>query len=180
MRKITKEHKEDLKRLENGETIAPRLTSRKSMSSKKRKHRDRKSSGSSKKRRTKRASEDEDEASDISEFDSSQSSSSSSNSESEDSEDESHTSSSEEEKESPTESEPEDEQVTEDSLKAKIKDCKKAIKELRIEFTEARGLQKESSDKLATLKKSLANVQREKNAFCSLERSKASMLNSPN
>lgn len=68
----------------------------------------------------------------------------------------------------------EDGPVTEDFLKAKIKEGKTAIKALRVKLTDTREMQKEASDKLATLKKSLTKAQREKNAFCSLERSKVS------
>lgn len=68
------------------------------------------------------------------------------------------------------------EPVTEETLKAKIKEGKEKIKDIRAILTVAREKKKDASDKLARLKKSLAKVQREKNGFCSLKRSEVSDL----
>ncbi|OSC99144.1 hypothetical protein PYCCODRAFT_1446932 [Trametes coccinea BRFM310] len=66
------------------------------------------------------------------------------------------------------------EEVTVDSLKAKIEEIKQAIKDGRAQLSEFRRQRKEASDALATLKKRQNKAQREKNAFCSLKRSEFS------
>ncbi|KAI0758261.1 Dynamin family-domain-containing protein [Irpex lacteus] len=75
------------------------------------------------------------------------------------------------------ESEDEDameEDVTEESLQAKIKEVQDNIKQGRIDLSEYRRLRKEASDAIAALKKRQVKAQREKNAFCSLKRSEFS------
>lgn len=64
-----------------------------------------------------------------------------------------------------------EEEVTVESLKAKIEELKQAIKDGRVQLSEFRKQRKEASDMLATLKKRQNKAQREKNAFCSLKRS---------
>lgn len=64
--------------------------------------------------------------------------------------------------------------LTEDDLKAKIKEGKAKIKETRSKLIDAREKKKDASDSIARLKKSLAKIQRDKNAFCSLKRSEVS------
>lgn len=61
--------------------------------------------------------------------------------------------------------------LTESDLKAKIKEGKAKIKVTRSKLTDAREKKKDASDSIARLKKSLAKIQRDKNAFCSLKRS---------
>ena len=63
------------------------------------------------------------------------------------------------------------EELTKDNLKVKIDECQQAVKVARENKTRLRNDKKEAVDRLATLKKNLAKLQREKNAFCSLKRS---------
>ncbi len=77
------------------------------------------------------------------------------------------------------ESEDEDameEDVTEESLQAKIKEVQDNIKQGRIDLSEYRRLRKEASDAIAALKKRQVKAQREKNAFCSLKRSEVMVV----
>lgn len=80
---------------------------------------------------------------------------------------------------SPSESDAEngsdtEEEVSVDSLKARIGDCQRALKAAREHKSQSRKERKAAVDRLATLKKNLARLQREKNAFCSLKRSEVS------
>ncbi|KAG5716551.1 GTPase SLIP-GC [Termitomyces sp. T112] len=72
------------------------------------------------------------------------------------------------------EDEDNDEEVTQESLKKKIKEIKDSMKSARERHSKARKLKKNADDTLATLKKNIAETQREKNAFCSLKRSEFS------
>ncbi|TBU32140.1 hypothetical protein BD311DRAFT_775680 [Dichomitus squalens] len=67
-----------------------------------------------------------------------------------------------------------EEEVTVESLKAKIEQVKEAIKEGRVQLSEFRQQRKDAVDMLATLKKRQNEAQRRKNAFCSLKRSEFS------
>lgn len=67
-----------------------------------------------------------------------------------------------------------EEEITVESLEAKITEAKDAIKAGRVQLSEFRKQRKEASDTLATLKKKQLKAQREKNAFCSLKRSEFS------
>lgn len=69
-----------------------------------------------------------------------------------------------------------EEAVTEQSLKEKLKECLEAIKAARERNNEARRRKKEVGDALSSLEKALVQVQKEKNAFCSLKRSEVGML----
>ena len=69
------------------------------------------------------------------------------------------------------EDEEEEEEVTVESLKAKIEDVKQAIKDGREQLNVFRQQRKDAVDALATLKKRQNEAQRKKNAFCSLKRS---------
>lgn len=171
IREVTKEHEEHLEALENGETFVPRLTGKQAKTSKKRKFKGKEKSGAFKKRRTTPDSDDDDfitsddTSEDDSDSDKSDSSDDDSDNDGEDSNDEGSLSGSDGEDEA---------SVTEESLKTKVREGKDKIKALRAKLTEAREKKKEASDKLARFKKSLAKVQREKNAFCSLKRSEVS------
>jgi hypothetical protein len=63
------------------------------------------------------------------------------------------------------------EEVTVHSLKAKIDHIKEVMTGARERKSQARKDRKAAVDRLAVLKKTLARLQREKNAFCSLKRS---------
>jgi hypothetical protein len=63
------------------------------------------------------------------------------------------------------------EEVTVETLKAKIDHIKEVMTGARERKSQARRNRKEAVDRLAVLKKTLARLQREKNAFCSLKRS---------
>ena len=63
------------------------------------------------------------------------------------------------------------EEMTVDTVKVKIEEYKRIIGEARERKVQLRKEKKEAADRLATLKKGLARLQRDKNAFCSLRRS---------
>lgn len=169
VRETVKEHEEHLGALENDEPFVPRLTGKNgAKANKKRKRQGKGKSGTSKRRKTTPDSDDNDfvVSDDSSDGDSESDQSNTSDNESdEESGHESGASDSEQEVE---------ELVTQDGLKAKIKEGKEKIKEIRPTLTKAKETKKDASDKLARLKKSLAKVQQEKNAFCSLKRSEFS------
>ena len=64
-----------------------------------------------------------------------------------------------------------EDEVTPESLKAKIEEVKQAIKDGRAQLNIFRQQRKDASDMLASLKKRQSDAQRRKNAFCSLKRS---------
>ncbi|KAG5641399.1 hypothetical protein DXG03_005335 [Asterophora parasitica] len=190
-REYAREYKAHLEALQDGETFTPRLTAKKATTkkapaakSKKRKNSRGGKKGSSKRRRHSLGSDDDDDDYDesASESDASESEADSnndsdfgSNKDSEDekdSDDESKKSGSGSESGSKgDDSEAEEFDVTEESLKEKIKATKESIKEGRERLNEARKQKKDAADALVSLKKSIDKVQREKNAFCSLKRS---------
>jgi hypothetical protein len=61
--------------------------------------------------------------------------------------------------------------ISVENVKAKIEEYKQITKAARESRVNLRKERKEAVDRLATLKKNLARLQREKNAFCSLKRS---------
>lgn len=65
----------------------------------------------------------------------------------------------------------EEEPVTEESLKAKIKEAQELVTQFRAELSSCREQRKTAMDALATLKKREGKAQRQKNAFCSRKRS---------
>ncbi|KAL9712639.1 hypothetical protein Ac2012v2_003876 [Leucoagaricus gongylophorus] len=165
IREIVKEHEEHLEAFENNQPFVPRLTGKSSaQASKKRKRNGKDELGSFKRRKIAADSDDDNDDFSISDDDS-EINSDSNNSDSESGDESDHEGNLEQEAE---------ELVTEDGLKAKIKDGKEKIKEIRSTLTGAREKKKDASDKIARLKKSLAKVQRDKNAFCSLKRSEFS------
>jgi len=152
-------HEEHLEALENNQVFVPHLTGKNgAKASKKRKRNDMDKVGSSKRRKVTTDSNDDtndfsDDSSELSKITGSES---------------------EDESDHESDSEKEAEEIitlTEDVLKAKIKEGKAKIKETRSELTDAREKKKDASDSITRLKKSLAKIQRDKNAFCSLERS---------
>jgi hypothetical protein len=64
-----------------------------------------------------------------------------------------------------------DEEISVDSLKAKISELQEATKVLRDQLSSANATEREATDALATLKQLQVDAQREKNGFCSLKRS---------
>ena len=176
------EYEDHLKALQSGEPFVPKLTAKKSKSvsseddsddsvsdseeashGKKRKYKGNKG-GSNKRRKSGGGDDDEDfmdEDEDIlfSDSGSEPDRSSTAGSASDDSDEES------------DDGDTMQEDVTEESLQAKIQEARDNIKQGRIDLSEYRRLRKEASDALAALKKRQTKAQREKNAFCSLKRS---------
>ena len=68
------------------------------------------------------------------------------------------------------------EEMSIDAVKAKIEECRRVVKAARESRVNLRKERKEAVDRLSTLKKILARLQREKNAFCSLKRSEVRVL----
>ncbi|KZT43419.1 hypothetical protein SISSUDRAFT_693111 [Sistotremastrum suecicum HHB10207 ss-3] len=64
--------------------------------------------------------------------------------------------------------------ITEETLKEKIKEKEDELKSLKQRLTTAKADRKKANDELANLKKTIAKVQKKKNAFCSLKRSEFS------
>ena len=68
------------------------------------------------------------------------------------------------------------EEMSVDAVKAKIEEYRRVVKAARESRVNLRKERKEAVDHLSTLKKNLARLQREKNAFCSLKRSEVCVL----
>lgn len=182
LRPILQEYKNHLRALENGESFTPTLTAKASKDSdddkpgKKRKRGDGDEKKSSKRRRTSDSDNEDDDdfiADDDEELvftDEEDGSEKGSDEEVEDDLQKSSNGSDEEEEESAAE----EEEVTEESLKANIKEAEDGIKEGRVALSEQRRLRKEAVDALAGIKKRQVAAQRQKNAFCSLRRSEVS------
>ncbi|CCM01707.1 uncharacterized protein FIBRA_03772 [Fibroporia radiculosa] len=192
MREYLEEYEAHLKALENGKSFEPRMTANtannkksnsQTASGKKRKTTRDGKQGPSKKRRgsdeddSSMAVDDDDDFMDDDELEFSDSNSDNDSSDSSDNND-SHSKSeanfdSDDNYGEDDETE-EAEEVTIDSLKAKIEEAKDAIKVGRVQLSEYRKERKEAADMLATLKKRQLKIQLEKNAFCSLKRSEFS------
>ncbi|KAK0453568.1 hypothetical protein EV421DRAFT_2030518 [Armillaria borealis] len=175
---VIKNHRQDvgeyekyLEAIKDGEIFVPRLSSKKKVTSGKKRKNSRGGKKGSPKRR--RSAEDDASSSNSDDSESDESSESDTNSGSDSDND----SGSDEEvsdgNASNSEDEPQD-QETEESLKAKIKETKASIKEARTLKSELQKEKKAANDELATLKKTLTKLQKEKNAFCSLKRSEFS------
>lgn len=183
VRAMGKEYQEHLEALKNGEEFTPRLTGKvakkkKAVNAGKKRKRSQKDKSS--KRRKTDGSDDEDEdidmddAGSLDSFIASDDSDSDSDKDDDDDDDKSDSSKSgsgSDDSDKEEDEEDADEEVTEESLKAKIDESKAAIKAGRERLNEMRQAKKEASDMLSTLKKKQVKAQREKNAFCSLKRS---------
>ncbi|KAL6306643.1 Dynamin family-domain-containing protein [Sparassis latifolia] len=193
------EYQEHLKALEEGRTFVPVLTAKSgkrettSETPKKRKNTGGEKKGTSKKRKTSGDGEDgeddlivvddadEDEEEDIMDVedelvfsDSDSDKQSDDEKDDDDSSDNSDSESAEDSEEEQEDDDNEAEEVTVESLQAKIGEAKDAIKAGRLQLSEFRKQRKEASDMLANIKKKQLKAQREKNAFCSLKRSEFS------
>ncbi|OCH93605.1 hypothetical protein OBBRIDRAFT_832536 [Obba rivulosa] len=191
VREYLKEYEEHLSALENGREFVPRLTASsgkgkaKPSSGKKRKNARDGKKGSPKKQKTGH-SDDEDDLMSVDDLDDfivdddddeieviDSASDMGSNKEDSDDEKDSDSDNSKSGSESDEDEDAEEEvdEVTVDSLKAKIQEAKDALKAGRMQLNEFRKERKDAIDTLATLKKRQTEAQREKNAICSLRRS---------
>ncbi|KAK0490958.1 hypothetical protein IW261DRAFT_1434849 [Armillaria novae-zelandiae] len=165
------EYEKYLEAIKDGESFIPRLSSKKKIIfGKKRKNSRSGKKGSSKRHRSAEddassSNSDDSESDGSSDFDAKSGSDSDSDSSSDDKDSDDSASNSEDE--------PQD-QETKESLKVKIKETKAGIKEARTLKNELRKEKKAANDELATLKKAVTKLQKEKNAFCSLKRSEFS------
>lgn len=184
VREHNSEYEDHLRALEAGEPFTARLTgkaAKKAQDSRGKKRKNTRGGKGGSSKRT-RISNDDDSDFDMDDIESDVGSDSDSDKDSDDEKD------SDEEKDSDDDdaskhsgsdgegSDQEEEEVTQESLKAKIDECKAAIKAARERLSEVRKAKKEANDNLSTLKKNIGRAQKEKNAFCSLERSKVSFL----
>ncbi|KAK0206486.1 Dynamin family-domain-containing protein [Desarmillaria ectypa] len=171
LRQYVGEYEVHLKAIKDGKIFVPRLSSKQKITAGKK----RKNARGGKKGSPKRHRSAEDESSSSNSDDSEPDSDSDSDSGSDSGND---PSSDEEDSDNNTLNSEDDgepqEQETEESLKAKIKETKSSIKEARTLKSELQKEKKVANDGLATLKKNLAKLQKEKNAFCSLKRSEFS------
>ncbi|KAL0573914.1 hypothetical protein V5O48_008034 [Marasmius crinis-equi] len=173
LRKQVAEHEKHLEAVKNGEPFETTIKASTSEESKGKKRKNQRSGkkGSSKRRRS--VEDDNDFIDDESDAISSSSSSSDSDSDS-DASDREDGSDSDDSDAGSQASEPQEDEVTEESLKAKIKEVRDAIKEKRTSLSTARTEKKEVDDRLAALAKAQAKIQKRKNGFCSLKRSEFS------
>lgn len=203
LRAIQKEHQDHIEALKNGEDFTPILTGAKGAEKpantpKKRKNKGKGKKGSPKRRRSSVDSDDEDEdsedGSDVSSDEDSDSDEDSSSDDSDGSDDEASDSersdkSDNENGDSDIEVEGLVEEVTEESIQAKLEQTQADIRAARGRLSEARKEKKDALDHLAGLKvlslslrqnqnecslslqKSLTKVQKTKNCWCSLKRS---------
>jgi hypothetical protein len=162
IRAILKEHEEHLEAVEAGEPYKPNGAFSSTAAGKKRK-RGHGSDGGTPKRR--KADDSDDDAQDDSEFEM-------------DSDAEMHsergtepagTSNGASDEDDEQEEEPEP--LSEEELKAKIVECKDAVKAGREQLNEVRRERKEASDAITKAKRDEAKAQKDKNSFCSLKRS---------
>ncbi|TFY80874.1 hypothetical protein EWM64_g3143, partial [Hericium alpestre] len=171
VRDILKEHQAHMEALENGESFTPVLTGSSGKANKKRKNKRGGKDGSAKRKRN--ADDDDIDMDDLDDFLVADSDSDS-DSDKENDDDDDGSDAAKSDTASDDEDEEEKEEVTVETLKARIEETKALIKSGREHLNEARKTKKEASDALAILKKKQTKAQREKNAFCSLERSKYS------
>ncbi|KAG7097036.1 hypothetical protein E1B28_004429 [Marasmius oreades] len=169
LRERIAQYQEGIKAIKNGEPFKPVLESSSAGKGKGKKRKNKRAGkgGSPKRRRGDDPDSDEEEDESDEEIDDEFSSDGSDGEEGEDLNNDSDAG------DENSESEPQEE-YTEDMLKAKIQEYRDAIKEARSRLTAARSEKKEVEDRLATLGRALAKVQKRKNALCSLKRSEFS------
>ncbi|KAK0468295.1 uncharacterized protein EV420DRAFT_1473993 [Desarmillaria tabescens] len=171
LRQYAGEYEKHLKAIKNGEIFVPRLTSKQKVASGKKRKNVRGGKKGSPKRR--RSVDDEGSSSDSDNSESDESSDTDSDSGSDSDSDLNSDDDSDNDASNSEDADELQDQETEESLKAKIKETKASIKEARTVKSDLQKEKKAANDELATLKKTLAKLQKEKNAFCSLKRSES-------